>query len=79
MHALSFKASYKNWDFDLLLNGVQGVDAFNTNIFFLQNQENVSNQGVEVLRRFQFEGDVLGQTLTIPYLLAILKMPLIYV
>jgi hypothetical protein len=50
--------SYKNWDFDMLANGVQGVDALNTNIFFLQNQQNVTNQGVEVLRRFQNPGDI---------------------
>lgn len=57
-YALSINLKYKNWDFDLLANGVQGVDAFNTNIFFLQNQQNVLNQGVEVLRRFQNPGDI---------------------
>lgn len=57
-YALSLRMSYKQWDFDLLANGVQGADAFNTNIFFLQNQQNVLNQGVEVLRRFQTPGDI---------------------
>lgn len=57
-YALSLRLQYKNWDFDMLANGVQGVDAFNSNIFFLQNQQNVLNQGVEVLRRFQNPGDV---------------------
>lgn len=57
-YALNLRLQYKNWDFDLLANGVQGADAFNTNIFFLQNQQNVLNQGVEVLRRFQTPGDI---------------------
>lgn len=57
-YAFSLKLQYKNWDFDLLANGVQGVDAFNSNIFFLQNQQNVLNQGTEILRRFQTPGDI---------------------
>ncbi|WP_299762291.1 SusC/RagA family TonB-linked outer membrane protein [uncultured Dokdonia sp.] len=57
-YAISFRATYKNWDLDILANGVQGVDALNSNIFFLQAQENVLNQGTEVIRRFRFEGDI---------------------
>jgi len=57
-YALNLSAGYKGWDFNMLWNGVQGVDAFNSNIFFLQAQQGVLNHGTEVLRRFQFEGDV---------------------
>ncbi len=56
--AANIKAEYKNFDISLLFNGVYGVDALNSNIWFLQGQENVTNHGVEVLRRWQSPGDI---------------------
>ncbi len=56
--ATNIKAEYKNFDLSLLFTGVYGVDALNSNIWFLQGQENVTNHGVEVLRRWQNPGDI---------------------
>ncbi len=56
--AANIKAEYKNFDLSLLITGVSGVDALNANIWFLQGQENVTNHGVEVLRRWQNPGDI---------------------
>ncbi|AUP79763.1 SusC/RagA family TonB-linked outer membrane protein [Flavivirga eckloniae] len=57
-YAASIKAEYKGFDLSMLITGVQGVDALNANIWFLQGQENVTNHGVEVLRRWQNPGDI---------------------
>lgn len=54
----NLRAEYKGFDASLLLNGVQGVDAFNGLVFNLESQENVLNRGVEVLRRWQQPGDI---------------------
>ncbi len=56
--AANIKAEYKNFDVSFLITGVYGVDALNSNIWFLQGQENVTNHGVEVLRRWQNPGDI---------------------
>lgn len=56
--AANIKAEYKNFDISLLINGVYGVDALNSNLWFLQGQENVTNHGVAVLRRWQNPGDI---------------------
>ncbi|KAA1246627.1 TonB-dependent receptor [Aquimarina sp. RZ0] len=57
-YAISLKAEYKGWDFDVLFNGVQGVDILNSNIFYLEGLENGFNFGTQVLRRWQNPGDV---------------------
>ncbi|MEM9687117.1 MAG: TonB-dependent receptor, partial [Bacteroidota bacterium] len=57
-YALNLNAGYKGFDFSALITGVQGADAFNTNVFNLEGQEGVLNRGVEVLRRWQNPGDI---------------------
>ncbi|WP_394750568.1 SusC/RagA family TonB-linked outer membrane protein [Spongiimicrobium salis] len=57
-YAVNLNASYKGFDFSALITGVQGADAFNTNVFSLEGQERVNNAGVEVLRRWQNPGDI---------------------
>jgi len=57
-YALNFKAEYNGWDFDVLLNGVQGVDILNSNIFYLEGLDNGFNFGTQILRRWQNPGDI---------------------
>ncbi|KZS39905.1 hypothetical protein AWE51_09680 [Aquimarina aggregata] len=57
-YAINLNAAYKGFDLSALITGVQGADAFNTNVFNLQGQEGVLNRGVEVLDRWQAPGDV---------------------
>lgn len=54
----NIKAEYKNFDLSMLITGVSGVDALNSNIWFLQGQENVTNHSTDVLRRWQNPGDI---------------------
>lgn len=56
--AANIKAEYKNFDFSALITGVTGVDALNSNVWFLQGQENVTNHSVDVLNRWQNPGDI---------------------
>lgn len=56
--AINLKAEYKAFDLSVLINGAYGVDALNSNIWFLQGQENVTNHGVEVINRWQTPGDI---------------------
>ncbi len=58
IYSINLRAEYKNFDFSALLVGVQGVDAFNGNIFNLESQENVLNRGTQVLNRWQQPGDI---------------------
>ena len=57
-YAINLRAEYKGWDFDVLFNGVQGVDILNSNIFYLENLTNATNFGTQVLRRWQNPGDI---------------------
>lgn len=57
-YAVNLRAEYNGWDFDILFNGVEGVDAFNSNIFYLEGLDNGLNYGTRVLRRWQNPGDV---------------------
>ncbi|MFD2726899.1 SusC/RagA family TonB-linked outer membrane protein [Hyunsoonleella rubra] len=57
-YAINLRAEYKGWDFNVLFNGVQGVDAFNSNIYYLEGLDNGLNYGTRVMRRWQNEGDV---------------------
>ena len=57
-YAINLRAEYNGWDFDVLFNGVQGVDALNSNIFYLEGLDNGLNYGTQVLRRWQNPGDV---------------------
>lgn len=57
-YALNLRAEFRGWDFDILFNGVQGVDALNSNIFYLEGLDNGLNYGTQVLRRWQNPGDI---------------------
>jgi len=57
-YAVNLRAEYRGWDFDVLFNGVQGVDALNSNIFYLEGLDNGLNYGTQVLRRWQNPGDI---------------------
>ncbi|MBC2845545.1 SusC/RagA family TonB-linked outer membrane protein [Winogradskyella flava] len=57
-YAINLRAEYKGWDFNVLFNGVQGVDAFNSNIYYLEGLDNGLNYGTRVLRRWQNPGDI---------------------
>src|SRR5690606_30941497 len=43
---------YKNWDFNIFINGVQGRDLMNTNIYDLEGMKNLFNAGVSVMDRW---------------------------
>lgn len=58
IYSVNLRAEYKGWDFNVLFNGVQGVDAFNSNIFYLEGLDNGLNYGTRVLRRWQNPGDI---------------------
>ncbi|WP_290568260.1 SusC/RagA family TonB-linked outer membrane protein [Leeuwenhoekiella sp. UBA6783] len=51
-YGLNFDARYKNFDFNLFINGVTGNDIYNTNIYDLQGMTRLFNAGVEVLDRW---------------------------
>ncbi len=57
-YAVNLRAEYKGWDFNVLFNGVQGVDALNSNIYYLEGLDNGLNYGTRVLRRWQNPGDI---------------------
>ena len=57
-YAINLRAEYKGWDFNVLFNGVQGVDAFNSNIYYLEGLDNGLNYGSRVTRRWQNPGDI---------------------
>jgi TonB-linked SusC/RagA family outer membrane protein len=57
-YALNLRAEYRGWDFDVLFNGVQGVDILNSNVFYLEGLDNGLNYGTQVLRRWQNPGDI---------------------
>ena len=57
-YAVNLRAEYNGWDFDVLFNGVQGVDALNSNIFYLEGLDNGLNYGTQILRRWQNPGDI---------------------
>ncbi|GAA4965594.1 TonB-dependent receptor [Algibacter aquimarinus] len=57
-YSVNLRAEYKGWDFNVLLNGVQGVDAFNSNIYYLEGLDNGLNYGTRVIRRWQNPGDI---------------------
>lgn len=58
IYSFNFKANYKNFDMSALITGVQGVDAFNANVFTLESQQIFANRGTSVLRRWQQPGDI---------------------
>ena len=57
-YGLNFNATYKNLDFNMFINGIQGRDVYNTNIFDLEGMPRLFNAGTNVLNRWQQEGDI---------------------
>lgn len=57
-YAINLRAEYKGWDFDVLFNGVEGVDILNSNIYYLEGLDNGLNYGTQILRRWQNPGDI---------------------
>lgn len=55
-YGLNLDASYKNWDFNMFFNGVQGRDLMNTNIYDLEGMTRLFNSGVAVLDRWTGPG-----------------------
>jgi len=53
-----FNAFFKNFDFQLLLHGVAGVDAVNGSRYWWQGMSKPFNQEATVLTRWKEEGDV---------------------
>ncbi|MDC6367701.1 MULTISPECIES: SusC/RagA family TonB-linked outer membrane protein [Flavobacteriaceae] len=49
---LNLDGNYKNWDFNIFINGVAGNDIYNTNLYDLQGMPRTFNAGVEVLDRW---------------------------
>ncbi|OYX25327.1 MAG: SusC/RagA family TonB-linked outer membrane protein [Flavobacteriales bacterium 32-35-8] len=55
-YGLNFDATYKNFDFNVFFNGVQGRDIMNTNIYDLEGMPRLFNAGVGVLNRWTGPG-----------------------
>lgn len=55
-YGLNFDATYKNWDFNVFFNGVQGRELINTNIYDLEGMPRLFNAGVGVLNRWTGPG-----------------------
>jgi hypothetical protein len=55
-YGLNFDANYKNWDFNVFFNGVQGRDILNTNLFDLEGMQRLFNAGTAVLNRWTGPG-----------------------
>jgi len=53
-----FNASFKNFDFQLLLQGIAGVDAVNGSLYWWEGMSKPFNQTTAVLRRWKQSGDV---------------------
>ncbi|MEH6703502.1 MAG: TonB-dependent receptor [Galbibacter orientalis] len=56
MLGLNLTAAYKNFDFNLFINGSYGNDVYNTNIYDLQGMTRLFNAGTEVLNRWTGPG-----------------------
>lgn len=55
-YGLNLDATYKNWDFNVFITGVQGRDLMNTNIYDLEGMPRLFNAGVGVLNRWTGPG-----------------------
>ena len=53
---LNFNAEYKNFDFTFFINGTQGNDVYNTNIYDLQGMTRLFNASTDVLNRWTGPG-----------------------
>lgn len=55
-YGLNLSGNYKNWDLNLFITGVAGVDVYNTNIYDLEGMPRIFNAGVNVLNRWTGPG-----------------------
>ncbi|TDN95100.1 TonB-linked SusC/RagA family outer membrane protein [Salegentibacter sp. 24] len=55
-YGLNLSANYKDFDFSLFINGSQGNDIYNTNIYDLQGMTRLFNAGTDVLDRWTGPG-----------------------
>ncbi|MEO8252756.1 MAG: TonB-dependent receptor [Flavobacterium sp.] len=51
-YGLNLDASYKNWDLNVFITGVQGRDLINTNLYDLEGMKKLFNAGVSVMDRW---------------------------
>lgn len=51
-YGFNLDANYKNWDFNLFINGAAGHEIYNTNIYDLEGMPRTFNAGVAVLDRW---------------------------
>ncbi|AOW20140.1 SusC/RagA family TonB-linked outer membrane protein [Urechidicola croceus] len=56
IYGLNANANYKNWDLNMFITGVSGVDVYNTNIYDLEGMPRLFNAGTGVLNRWTGEG-----------------------
>lgn len=57
-YGVSFNAFFKNFDLQLLVHGVAGVDAVNGSLYWWEGMSKPFNQTTTVLRRWKQPGDV---------------------
>jgi len=57
-YGATFNGSYKNFDIQLNLFGVAGVDIFNGNKYWFQGMSKPFNQTADVLTRWKADGDI---------------------
>ena len=55
-YGLNLNANYKNWDVNMFISGVAGVDVYNTNIYDLEGMPRLFNAGTNVLNRWTGPG-----------------------
>ena len=51
-YGLNLNGNYKNWDLNIFISGVAGVDVYNTNIYDLEGMPRLFNAGTNVLNRW---------------------------
>ncbi|MBN2814077.1 MAG: TonB-dependent receptor [Bacteroidales bacterium] len=57
-YGAQFNANYKNFDFQLLLHGIAGVDLINGALYWWEGMSKPFNNTTEVLNRWKQDGDV---------------------
>jgi TonB-dependent starch-binding outer membrane protein SusC len=66
-YGLNLSVTYQNFDFNLFMTGVQGIDVFNNNIYDLEGQTRLFNSGTSVLDRAIVQnGVVVNSSATVP-------------
>ena len=55
-YGLNLSGNYQNWDLNMFISGVAGVDVYNTNIYDLEGMPRLFNAGTNVLNRWTGPG-----------------------